>query len=267
MKVANKVIVVTGGGSGLGRAIVLNLLSKGARVAIVDINEAGMQETRTLAQANADKISIHTLSIADREAVATLPEQVIAHHGFIDGIINNAGIIQPFKRVNELTYDAIDRVIDINLYGTLYMSKAFLPHLLQRPEAHLVNVSSMGGFVPVPGQTIYGMTKAGVKLLTEGLHSELQGTSVAVTLVLPGGMETNITENSHVEMSIGKNSGTQKIQLMKPADAAALIVSGMEDNRARILVGKDARFMDWMYRLSPERAAHMIYKQMKNLLS
>lgn len=116
---------------------------------------------------------------------------MIDQHGKVDGIINNAGIIHPFLKVNELEYDKIKLVMDINFYGTLYMVKSFLPYLLKRPVAHIANVSSMGGFLPVPGQTIYGASKAAVKLLTEGLRAELKDTNVKVTLVFPGGVSTN----------------------------------------------------------------------------
>jgi len=145
MKVQNKVIVVTGGGSGMGRELVLNLLAKGARVAAVDVNEATLRETAQLSENNNVRLSLHIVNITDKDAVASLPEQVISKHGTVDGLINNAGIIQPFVRVNELDYAAIERVMNVNFYGTLYMTKAFLPHLLTRPEAHIVNVSSMGG--------------------------------------------------------------------------------------------------------------------------
>ncbi|WP_305954202.1 SDR family oxidoreductase [Paenibacillus sp. FSL H8-0259] len=123
--------------------------------------------------------------------IGALPEQVIDQHGKVDGIINNAGIIHPFLKVNELEYDKIKLVMDINFYGTLYMVKSFLPYLLKRPVVHIANVSSMGGFLPVPGQTIYGASKAAVKLLTEGLRAELKDTNVKVTLVFPGGVSTN----------------------------------------------------------------------------
>ncbi|OMF28233.1 SDR family NAD(P)-dependent oxidoreductase [Paenibacillus sp. FSL H8-0259] len=116
---------------------------------------------------------------------------MIDQHGKVDGIINNAGIIHPFLKVNELEYDKIKLVMDINFYGTLYMVKSFLPYLLKRPVVHIANVSSMGGFLPVPGQTIYGASKAAVKLLTEGLRAELKDTNVKVTLVFPGGVSTN----------------------------------------------------------------------------
>jgi NAD(P)-dependent dehydrogenase (short-subunit alcohol dehydrogenase family) len=103
-----------------------------------------------------------------RSAAEALPEQVLARFGVVDGLINNAGIIQPFSRLNDLDYAAIDRVLNVNLYGTIFVTKAFLPHLLNRPEAHIANLSSMGGFVPVPGQTIYCAAKAAVKLMSEG---------------------------------------------------------------------------------------------------
>jgi len=147
MKVRNKVIVITGGGNGIGRELVLNLLSKGAHVAAVDINAAALQETVGLAGVMKDKLSTHVVNITDKDAVAALPEQVITKHGTVDGVINNAGIIQHFVRVNDLDYADIERVMNVNFYGTLYMKKAFLPHFLTRPEAHITNISSMGGFL------------------------------------------------------------------------------------------------------------------------
>jgi NAD(P)-dependent dehydrogenase (short-subunit alcohol dehydrogenase family) len=130
MKVQHKVIVVTGGGNGIGRELVLNLLSKGARVGAVDINESALHETLELVGDKNDQLSTHVVNITDREAVAALPAQIVSRHGAVDGLINNAGIIQPFVRVNDLDYAAIDRVLKVNFYGTLYMTKAFLPYFL-----------------------------------------------------------------------------------------------------------------------------------------
>jgi NAD(P)-dependent dehydrogenase (short-subunit alcohol dehydrogenase family) len=268
MKVQNKVIVVTGGGSGIGRELVLNLVSKGARVAAVDISASALQETLELAGNSDGILSTHIVDIADKDAVAELPGQVIAKHGPVDGIINNAGIIQPFVRVKDLDYAAIERVMSVDFYGTLYMTKAFLPHLLERPESHIVNVSSMGGFLPVPGQSIYGAAKAAVKLLTEGLRSELLGTNVRVTVVLPGAIGTQITANSGVDLNLESESvkGLRLIKPLEPSKAAQIIVDGIERNRYRVLVGLDAKIMDLLYRLSPKQAARFIYSQMKFLL-
>ncbi|MBL8995093.1 MAG: SDR family NAD(P)-dependent oxidoreductase [Spirochaetia bacterium] len=269
MKVQSKTVLVTGGGNGMGRELVLNLLSKGARVAAVDLSEAMLKETFALSGDKKYRLSTHVLNISDRQGVISLPEQVIAKHGQIDGVINCAGIIQPFVRVNDLDYPAIEKVMNVNFFGTLYMTKAFLPHLLKRPEGHIVNISSMGGFLPVPGQTIYGASKAAVKLFTEGLRSELLPTNVRVTIVFPGAIGTNISANSGVSINI-KPEDMEKQKAYKtlsPVKAAEMIVEGMEKNRYRILVGSDAAFMDFIYRLNPRRAAEFIAKQMKSLLS
>ena len=269
MKVQNKVIVITGGGNGMGREVVLNLLSRGASVAAADINGSSLQETVELAGSKKDKLSTHVVNITDRETVAGLPEQVISRHGAVDGLINNAGIIQPFVRVKELDDAAIERVMNVNFYGTLYMTKAFLPHLPNRPEAHIANVSSMGGFLPVPGQTIYGASKAAVKLFTEGLRSELLDTNVMVTVVFPGAVGTNIAANSGVGISSQAAEASHQrrsFNPLAPSKAAEIIVDGIERDRYRVFVGSDAAFMDFIYRLSPERAANYIFKQMKSLL-
>ena len=268
MKVRNKVIVITGGGNGIGRELVLNLLAKGARVAAVDINASALQETVGLAGVMKDKLSTHVVNITDKEAVAALPAQVISKHGAVDGIINNAGIIQHFVRVNDLDYSAIERVMNVNFYGTVYMTKAFLPHFLLRSEAHITNISSIGGFLPVPGQTIYGAAKAAVKLFTEGLHSELSNTNVRVTVVFPGAIGTNIAANSGVELSLNsENSNKQRlIKPLAPYKAARIIIDGMEKDHYQILVGRDSAFMDFFYRVSAKHAAKFISKLMQSLL-
>ena len=263
MQIEDKVFVVTGGGSGIGRELVLNLLGKGAQVAAVDINAAALAETAVLAGDHATALSTHVASVADRDAVEALPDAVVAAHGGVDAIINNAGIIQPFVRINDLDLETMQRVLDVNLYGVLYMTKAFLPLLLERPEAHIANISSMGGFLPVPGQTLYGATKAAVKLLTEGLYAELQGSNVGVTVIFPGAIATNIAANSGIDVGEGAGDASQST----PADAAAeTIVQGIADNAYRVLVGPDAEMMDNLYRQDPQNAVMIITQQMANLL-
>lgn len=270
MQANGKTIVVTGGGNGIGREIVLNLLGKGARVAAVDLSEAGLAETVKLVGGKADKLSTHVLNITDRAAVEALPAAVIAAHGQVDGLINCAGIIQPFVKFNDLEWDAIERVMNVNFYGLLNMTKTFLPHLLARPQGHVVNVSSMGGFIPVPGQTIYGASKAAVKLFTEGLYSELVGTNVSVTVAFPGAIHTNISANSgvvaNVETSAEDQAKASKIKMTEPADAAAMIIDAMERDAYRAMIGNDAAMLDRLVRLMPKRAAGIIQKQMASLL-
>lgn len=268
MKVQNKTVVVTGGGNGMGRELVLLLLSRGASVAAIDINEATLKETVDLAGNHKDKLSTYVVNITNKETVEALPAQIIARHGAVDGLINNAGIIQPFVKLKELGYDAIERVMNVNFYGTLYMTKAFLPHLLARPEAHIANVSSMGGFLPVPGQTVYGASKAAVKLLTEGLRSELLNTNVKVTVIFPGAIGTNIAANSGAmsTLQVDQSKGESSFKMLAPSKAAEIILNGIEQDKYRVLVGQDASFMDFLYRFNPQYAAEFIFKQMKALL-
>jgi len=268
MKVKDKTIVVTGGGSGMGRELVLHLLSKGARVVAIDINSQTLEETAGLAAVNKDMLSTYVLDITKREAVEVFAGQVLDKLGHVDALINNAGIIQPFIKVNSLELSAIERVMNVNFWGPVYMIKTFLPHLLTRPEAHVVNTSSMGGFLPVPGQSIYGASKAAIKLLTEGMNSELRDTGVKVTVVFPGAINTNITVNSGVGMpSAGAATEKRAMKTLSATKAAELIIDAMEKDKYRVLVGQDAKFMDFIYRLNPRFAAGFIYKQMKSLLA
>ena len=265
MKYKNKVWVVTGGGNGMGREMVLSLLTRGAKVAAIDLNLAMLEETAALANAGKN-LTIHHLDIADQQAVSHLPEAIITQHGQLDGLINNAGIIQPFVRVNDLDWPHIEKVMDVNFYGLLYMTKTFLPYLLQRRTAHIANVSSMGGFLPVPGQSVYGASKAAVKLLTEGLYSELKNTPVKVSIIFPGAVGTNISVNSGVEIKMSTTAKNKEYKTLAPKEAAAIMLDGIEKNQYRIFVGSDAKFMDAIYRIAPQWATDFIAKKMQSLL-
>jgi short-subunit dehydrogenase len=259
MKTYGKVIVVTGAGSGIGKELVLQLLKKDASVAAVDLNPVSLNEL--VAIASNGRLATFVCDISQRTEVEHLSEKVLEHFGAVDGIINNAGIIQPFVKVNDLSFETIEKVMQVNFYGSLYMIKTFLPHLLTRSEGHIVNISSMGGFLPVPGQSVYGASKAALKLLTEGLYAELLDTHVRVTIVFPGAIDTNIVQNSGVEMEKPDPS-----TMLSATAAAQQIIDAMGKNKFRSLVGKDAQFLDRIYRLMPKQAVHMITRKMKGLL-
>lgn len=266
MEINGKTFVVTGGGNGIGRQVVLELLRRGALVAALDLREDGLGETSTLA--GGDRLATFTLDVSDREVTRASLEHVVGELGPVDGLVNVAGIIQPFVRIGDLDWDTIDRVVDVNFYGTLNMVKAYLPHLLDRPIGHIANVSSMGGFLPVPGQAIYGATKAAVKLMTEGLYAELRDTNVGASVIMPGGVSTEITANSGVEAPSGAGSAEEsRLPVTTPEDAARIICDGIAEDRLHIYVGKDSVAMNIATRVAPRQATHLIQRQMKGLLS
>lgn len=149
----------------------------------------------------------------------------------------------------------------------MHLTKIVLPYLLKRPEAHILNVSSMGGFLPVPGQTMYGASKAALKLFTEGLNAELATSKVGVSIVFPGGVGTNITKNSNVEMKALSNTQAGQVKMETPQKAASIMIEGIEKNKFRILIGQDAKFMDFLCRLAPTYAKDFIRKKMAFLLN
>lgn len=266
MDVAGKVIVVTGAGSGIGRELTIELVRRGARVAAVDRDAASLLVTRAQVGEDSADVATFPLDINDLDGVRALPAQVIARFGAVDGLINNAGIIQPFVKLQDLDDATIDRVMAVNWTGTLAMVRAFLPHLLARPVAHIANISSMGGFLPVPGQTIYGASKAAVKLMTEGLHAELADTNVGVTVVFPGAIATNIVENSGVAPPAGVDAEAGAHRATAADVAARTILDAIARDAYRVNVGSDASFLDMFYRLAPKWAAGFIARQMADLL-
>ena len=268
MQITDKVFVVTGGGNGIGREVVLALLAAGGLVAAVDLSREGLDETAELATtASTDQLSTHVVDLTDRAAVEALPDAVREAHGRIDGLVNVAGIIQPFVKFADLEYAQMEKVLAVNLWGVIHTCKTFLPHLVVRREACIVNVSSMGALAPVPGQTMYGASKAAVKLLTEGLYSELHDTTVAVTVVFPGGVSTGIAQHSGVAIP-GMDAAPADLaaKITSPSEAARQIVKGIETGSYRVVIGKDARGLDRLSRFSPQRATDLVAKKMASLL-
>jgi short-subunit dehydrogenase len=269
MKVQGKILVVTGAGNGIGREVSLELLRRGATVAGLDLNPQWLKETKKLAGGNSGNFHSFEIDIADRLAVTKLPVAISKKLGAPDALINVAGIIQPFVKINDLDFESIDHVMNVNFFGPLNLIKGFLPGLLKRPEAHILNVSSMGSYAPVPGQTMYGATKAALNMLTEGLRSELKETNISLTLAWPGAIGTNIAGNSGVSFGSGELTKAQKkmaAQVTSAIDAGRMIVDAIEAKTNRIYIGSDAKVMGNLTRIAPDFAANLIYKNMKSLL-
>ncbi|HOZ54103.1 MAG TPA: SDR family oxidoreductase [Bacilli bacterium] len=262
MLVKDKKIIVTGAGSGIGRELTLQLINKGAFVAALDINEKELNITKEMAN-NSERLSLFVVDISSDESLNKFKEDYYKKHSEVDGLINNAGIIQPFINVEKLDMDTIYRVMNVNFYGPLKLTKLFLPELMQRKEAHITNVSSMGGFFPFPGQTVYGASKAAIKLFTEGLYAELLNTNVGVTIIFPGAIATNIMKNSNVKMEVSESSS--KMKMLSAQDAASQIIDATEKNKFKVYVGSDSKFMNFLYKFNDKFAIKYIVKMMSKI--
>lgn len=262
MKVAGKIFVVTGAGNGMGRELTLELVRRGALIAAVDFRESALIETKKLARRN---VEIFVVDVTSATAVAELPERVIQAFGGVDGLINNAGIIQPFLKLDQLSISDAQRVLAVNFTGPLLFIKAFLPLLKIRSQATILNVSSMGAYAPVPGQSLYGASKAAIAQLSDSLRSELMSTNIGVVTVFPGAINTNIAANSGIEVSqsIGAESA---IKTTDAKAAAQMMVDAIEKGRDRVFIGSDARTLNLLARVNPKIAAWLIYRNMRSLL-
>lgn len=268
MQITDKVFVVTGGGNGIGKEVVLGLLERGARVAALDLRAESLEALAELADPTEGQLTLHPVDVSKQDEVTRAMAEVTSAHGQIDGLLNIAGIIQQFVPLADLEIAEIERVMGVNFWGVVYTTKAVLPHLLTRPEACIINVASMGGFIPVPGQSAYGASKAAVKLLTEGLYAELRDTDVAVTIVYPGGIATDITTNSGVAMpgSSAEQQDSSGFKMTSATDAADQLIGAIEKGPYRLTIGRDAATLDRLSRLAPQRATEMIAKKMASLL-
>ena len=269
MVLKDKVVVVTGAGNGVGRELTIQLLALGAKVACIDINSNALAETLRLTNAGQDRAAGYTVDITDQVAVKALPNQIEEQFGGIDVLINNAGIIHPFRQVPETDDATIEKVIRVNFFGALNMTKAFLPALRAQQSAYIVNLSSAGALSPMPGETIYGASKAAVRLLTEGLQLELRQTGIRVMAVFPGGINTNIIQNSEVAVASSVNQLRERLAflLLTPQKVARKILKGIGRNQTRLVLGIDAVVMDVLSRISPRLAPRMIYSFIDRILS
>ena len=256
MQINDCVAVLTGAGSGIGQALALALASRQCHLALADINEEGLAETARIARVHDVRVSEHRLDVASREQVAALPEAVIAEHGKVDLLINNAGVALGghFHQVSEADFDWL---MAINFEAVVRMTRAVLPFLQERPAARIVNVSSLFGLITPAGQTAYCASKFAVRGFSNALRLELQGSNVGVTVVHPGGVATSIATSARVSAAVApqdvelSRKQAQKLLRMPPEKAAQIIVNGIERNKPRVLVGNDARILAWLERLFP----------------
>jgi len=251
-QLAGKTAVITGAGSGIGRALARAFAAEGCRLALVDLDPEGLEETRRLLPGV--PVSTHVADVADRERMAALPAEIAAEHGAIHLLFNNAGVTIN-KAFEDSSMAELDFVVGVNLWGVLNGCHYFLPYLRQAGEAHVVNTSSMAAFMGLPSQASYCLTKAGVKALSESLRAEWARHGIGVTSIHPGAIRTNILkaaarhggdadEMARLEALVARFG-------MPPEKLAAKVVNAVKRNRMRLRIGADAYLVDWLKRLLP----------------
>lgn len=265
-----RVAAVTGAGSGIGRALARELAARGAHLALSDINGASLAETVTLCEGLGVKITSHTVDVADRGAVYAWADQVVADHGRVNLIFNNAGVALAAS-IEAMSYEDFEWLMSINFWGVVHGTKAFLPHLKAAGEGHVINMSSVFGLISVPGQAAYNAAKFAVRGFTDALRMELElnPCGVSCTTVHPGGVKTNIARNARVDPSVAATLSHpdaaadefDKMARTTPESAARQILLGVTRDRRRVLVGPDAAVIDLVSRLPAAATQRLIEKR------
>ena len=267
----DKVVVITGAGSGIGRALAVNLAEQGARLAISDVDEEGLAETVVLAEKAGAEVRSDRLDVADRDAFETYAAAIAAHFGQVNVVVNNAGVALAGDFV-DLDLKDIDWIIGVNFWGVVHGSKFFLPHLIESGDGHLVNISSLFGLISMPGQSMYNASKYAVRGMTEAIREEMliAGHQVGVTAVHPGGIKTAIARNARVSEHEDKAATAklfdEKLARMTPEKAASIIVRAIKRNQARVLVGIDAHAVHTFGKLAGSRYQDVVAFGSKRIL-
>ena len=253
-------VAVTGAASGIGRALAIELAARGADLALADRDEGGLQAVAAdIAKASPRKVTLHRVDVGDAEQIAGFAREVVAAHPSLNMLINNAGV-SLLGLFHEIDQAQMEWLFNINFWGAVHATRALLPHLSNRPAAHIVNVSSIFGIMAPPGQTAYSAAKFAIRGFSEALRHELQvsGSPVRLSVVHPGGIKTNIVRNCRTGSGISDNERRSQaierfdvIAQTTARDAALRIIKGIEKNEPRILIGGDARFMDIVQRFRP----------------
>jgi short-subunit dehydrogenase len=255
----DKVVVITGAGSGIGRALALDCARRGSRLALSDVNETGLAETVSqVSSAGVRQVRSDALDVSDRSAMQRYALDVVEEFGRVNVVVNNAGVALAGDFV-DLEYSDIDWILGVNFWGVVHGTKEFLPHLIASGDGHVVNLSSLFGLVSMPGQSMYNASKYAVRGMTEALREEMliAGHPVGVTAVHPGGIKTAIARNARYSAKEdGETSASlfdKKLAKMTPERAAEIIVRGIRRNQARVLVGIDAHALHTMAKLLGSR--------------
>ena len=266
----NTVTIVTGAASGIGQQVAIQAAQKGSLVIITDVNLVGLAETKKIIEDHQKQVETFKLDVSKADEIERFAKRIVPT---LEGrklvLINNAGVALVSGTFAETTLDEFEWLLNINLWGVVRMTKAFLPYMMERNEGHIVNVSSVFGLAGVMNQSAYCTAKFGVRGFTECLRMELMGTDVRTTVVHPGGIKTNIANNARVgtkhtekERDLAAQTFNKEVATTA-AEAARQILACVEKNKARLVIGNDGRMIDWLTRLMPVGYTKPIRKEME----
>lgn len=266
-KLKGRVVAITGAGSGIGRALAIECAQLGAHIAISDVNAEGLKETESLCTQKGANVLNTTLDVSDRDAVEQWAKAVYEHFGEVNVIINNAGV-NLSASIETMAYDDFEWLMNINFWGVVYGTKAFLPYIKQADWGHITNISSVFGLISIPNQSAYNSAKYAVRGFTEALRMELEmtDTNIGVSTVHPGGIKTNIVNNSVIKDVVGKQQTqeeakqefNERLARTSAESAAKTIIRGIKNNKSRVMVGWDAQFIEKVSRIIPVKYQSLV---------
>ena len=262
--------MVTGAASGIGRATALRLAESGCDLALADVNEAGMDETRAMARHFGRRVSVHQVDVADKARMMAFADEAVAEHGRVHIVVNNAGV-SVAASFEDHSLEDFEWLMGINFWGVIYGCKFFLPHLRRVDEAHIVNVSSVFGFVGFPLNSSYCASKFAVRGFSEVLYAELRDSHIGVTSVHPGGIATDIVKSSRFTEPAGHEGVRQRTleafkTMMPPEKAARAIVRGIRRRDLRVLITREAHLIDAAKRLFPSLSSQLVGSRWRDVL-
>jgi len=266
VKLNGKVVLLTGAGSGIGRALTLALHKQGCKLAVMDWKADGLNETLLSIPNSEESIFAETFDVSDRQSFETFANNTIDKFGGIDVLINNAGVSLGLYQTDEVKDEDLDWVLDINLKAPINATRFLLPHFKSRPESYIVFLSSVFGLAGIAGQFPYCVSKFGIRGFGESLRMELADSNVNILNIHPGGVKTNIVRYGRYKEEQGKeliSNFDEKLAKTSATEAARLIVNALQKNKERLLIGNDAGMLDKLVRLLPAKYSRILFKVMR----
>lgn len=266
---SHQVAVITGAGSGIGQALAVALARQGCDLALADLNTDGLEKTRSMLDGTSVKVSVHRVDVASRQALEQFADEVMEFHGKVSLLFNNAGVALAGSAETTSEED-FHWLMNINFWGVVNGCQVFLPLLRKQPQAHIINISSVFGLIAMPTQAAYNASKFAVRGYSEALQQELADSNVGLSVVCPGGVRTAIAANARVDQASAQALGGgeslsrrfEKLAKTTPAQAADIILAGVQKSKTRILVGRDARIIHWITRLFPRSYPRLLARVM-----